>query len=132
MTTFTELCDMMLHEVSDGWKDIPMTKRDIEELSPNHFKFLISLDYKGKTLETKYYNYMAIQPNTQDVLGTIVTDARSVYDSNFPEFCMNNGFDTDSIKAFKLFKDCKKQYKKLLNFLGEELFKQFMECEMDW
>jgi hypothetical protein len=131
MATFTELRDMISQELSDGWVTVPLTKRDIEERSSEHVKFLISLYYNDKTLETTYYTTGNV-PEAEDILGSIVLDARAVYNSNFPEFCSEFGYDSDSMKAFKIFKACKKQNKKLLNFLGEELFKQFMECEMDW
>jgi hypothetical protein len=130
MATFTALYAMVDDELNMGWQVIPMTQKDIEGSSAEHSKFLVSLEYNNKTLETCYRTCGC--PNAQDVFACVVIDARSVYDSKFPEFCSGFGYDTDSMKAFRLFKDCKKQCKKLLSLLGDDLFQQFMECEMDW
>lgn len=131
MATFTELRDKIEDELYDGWVIAPLTKRDLEHHSEDYVKFLITLHYNDKTLETKCYTKGDV-PETLDVFGYVVNDAMAVYERKFPEFCDAFGYDSDSMKAFKIFKACKKQHKKLLNFLGEELFKQFMECEMDW
>lgn len=130
MATFTELYAMVDDELNMGWEVIPMRQKDIESSIAEHSRFLVSLDYNGKTLETCYRTRGC--PDTQDVFACIVIDARSVHEQTFPKFCLEFGYDTDSMKAFRLFKDCKKQYKKLLNLLGDELFNRFMECDMDW
>jgi hypothetical protein len=132
MATFTELFETIEDELymDNHYTSHPMTKRDTERWSTNHSKFIVSLEYNDKIIEVKYYTTQV--PDTIDVFYCLLLDARTVYESNFPEFCLEQGYDTDSMKAFRLFKHCKKQYKNLLNFLGEELFKQFMECEMDW
>lgn len=127
MALFTVLYD---ENLSMHYQEVPMRKKDTDRWSTEHFKFCVSFNYNDKTLDTTYY--VSGVPNAQDIFACIVIDARSVYDKNFLDFCLNHGYDTDSMKAFKLFKACKKQYKKLLNFLGEELFQQFMECEIDW
>lgn len=51
-------------------------------------------------------------------------DAMAYLDSeNFEDFCNNFGYDTDSIKALKTYKACKKQ--------AEKVSRLFTESEID-
>lgn len=130
MATFSKIYDSIEDDISLDYQQVPLTKKDKDSWDSNTTKFIVTINYDYNCLETKYFT--PLYPDTKDVFACVVLDARTVHENDFPNFCMEYGYDTDSMKAFNIFKVCKQQYKKLLNLLGDDLFKQFMECEMDW
>jgi hypothetical protein len=132
--SFTELFEDIEDDISMGWSELPITKKDMKKLSVTNcddwMKFSVELGYNDRTIEITCYerNYI---PGFDTVFANLISDARCVHQSSFPDFCDNYGYDNDSIKALNIFKSCKKQKKKLLYLLGEETFKLFMECEFD-
>lgn len=133
--TFTELFEDIETDLSIGWKELPISQRDVKRFSLSSTdaltKFSVDVEYKDKAITTTYYGSENI-PETGNVFGILVTDALAVDNNTFPDFCRNHGYDTDSIKAFNVFKYCKKQQKKLMYLLGEELYAFFMGCDFDW
>lgn len=132
--TFTELFNEVYSDLSFGWKELLISNKDIKHFTwinaLEMMKFSVELEYKDKVMETtvfKEYN----APDIEDVFEDLVNYARATYNTTFPEFCENNGYDSDSIKVLNFYKYCKKEKKKLLQLLGEELFQKFMECELD-
>ena len=131
---YTELFEDIEDDISMGWSELCFTQKDMKKLSltkrQNWIKFSVELTYQDRTIQlTCYENGNIVDFN--EVFESLVTEVRSVYESSFPDFCANYGYDNDSIKALNIYKICKKQKKKLLYLLGEETFKMFMECEFD-
>ncbi len=130
MTTFTQVYDAIEDDISTSWYPIPMRQRDIKQWSDKHTKFVVTIEYNGNKLETSYYTPQGYVIDMA-FLSCLVADARAAHEQSFVDFCNNYGYDTDSIKALNIYKSCKKQHKKLCNLLGEDLFNQFMECDID-
>lgn len=127
--TFSQLFTEIEDDLSMVWKVLEMTPKQKEHWSAEYNKFSIEIDYKDRTMDITYYS--RDPPSDEAVFGCIVSDSLAVNGNTFSGFCGDFGYDTDSIKAHNTFKQCKKQKKKLLTLLGEELFKEFMGCEYD-
>lgn len=74
----------------------------------------ISFHYGDSIDNTKKHN----TPRLYDILTCIKSDHRC--HDNFKDFCLDFGFDQDSIKVRKLFTRCKKQSEKLHAIFSEE------------
>lgn len=131
---YSELFEDIEDDISMGWSELPFTKKDMEKLSITNAddwnKFSVELDYNDRTIEVTCYE-KSYMPEFNTLFANLISDARCVYESSFPDFCDNYGYNNDSIKALNIYKCCKKQKKKMLHLLGEEMFKLFMECEFD-
>lgn len=129
MAKFTEIYATIEDELTMDFEECPMDK-DADDWSEDHKKYLVSIDYDCNTLETYYHT--RLYPDVYDVFACIVLDARVPHEKTFLDFCLEYGYETDCPKVIKLYKDCEEQKEKLLDLLGDELFQQFMECEIDW
>lgn len=90
----------------------------------------ITLGIKGtrRTMTVDYWTGSAIttDPTAADVLYCLLSDAdaeqydgRSNFLLGFQEWCENLGYDTDSIKARKIYNECLTIARKLHRFLGD-------------
>ena len=57
------------------------------------------------------------EPTAKEVLECLVSDAHGV-DESFEDWCGEFGYDTDSRKAEKTYKACKKSTQKLMQFMA--------------
>jgi len=67
-------------------------------------------------------------PTLYTVFNCLLSDSYGI-DSNFEDWCGETGFNSDSRKAFKTYELAQEQTKNLKNFMGKELFNQFLKCE---
>jgi hypothetical protein len=130
MSTFTELYDTVEDDILFGWEVISMTNRDIQRWSKDHNKFIVCLEFADNEIKVPYYSLKV--PCLTDVLACLIIDAKTTYDASFKDFCNELGYDIDSINDFRIYKRCKINQTKVYTLLGEELFQQFIDCEMDW
>lgn len=132
--TFTELFNEVHSDLSFGWKELLISNKDIKHFTwVNAFemmKFSVEIEYNDKVMETTVYKEYN-SPDLEDVFKDLVSYARATNKTTFPEFCENNGYDSDSIKVLNFYKYCKKEKKKLLQLMGDDLFQKFMECDFD-
>lgn len=67
------------------------------------------------------------KPRTADVLGCLVSDANGVEKTpNFEEWARDYGYDTDSIKAQRIFQNCVREARRLNKFLGDSLYRTLL------
>jgi hypothetical protein len=55
-----------------------------------------------------------------------------MYNQSFQEFCSEYGYNSDSIKALKIYNACKKQYQKasrILNYKDELIWKIIQDID---
>lgn len=91
--------------------------------------------YRAKT----FYSTGAIQsdknhpilPKPADVIYSLLMDA-DVLDYNFSEWASNFGYDEDSRKAEKIYKDCQEIALKLIRGLGSEEIKSLQKLFQDY
>jgi hypothetical protein len=127
---FSKLFEEIEGDLSMGWDYLPITEKQKKFWSAGHSKFSITYEYKTKAIELTYY--CLGHPSLESVLACVVCDSIAVQNKTFPEFCDEFGYNSDSMKALNMFKQCRKLKKKLSILLGDELFKEFMECDVDF
>jgi hypothetical protein len=71
-------------------------------------------------------------PKLVDVLYSLISDAEAASYSSFEDWAQCFGFDSDSIKAEKIYKDCLATYVKLRAMLGDENLKALTEAFQDY
>lgn len=84
-------------------------RTDIEYLGSGAKHYRIKL-VRGDAVEIIYYSMgsgLNYSPILGEVLASIFQDAQAS-EYGFEEFCDNFGYDNDSIKALKIYKECQK------------------------
>lgn len=76
----------------------------------------ITFDYFASIINTEEHK----KPSNYDVVSCL--EWYEIYD--FEDFCLNFGYDTDSIKALNTYLECQKQQKELFNIIPEENIKE--------
>lgn len=82
------------------------------------------MDVILKTLKDKVLDLIDLK----DVERCLFNDAECFeFSSDFEDFCANLGYDTDSIKASKIYEACKEIYLKLVQTIGSEKLREGIE-----
>lgn len=107
----------------------PHDKQD--EWQQNANGYTVTLRYKGRQMTTDFWMGSAIttEPDAASVLSCLLSDA-SAGSETFEDWCANLGYDTDSRKAERIYKQCLEQTAKLKKLLGED-FEGFLYAEND-
>jgi len=92
--------------------------------------------YKGEDLFTLNYSkglgHEGKPPTIDEVLYCLFMDASTLDQStDFDDWCVSLGYDTDSREAERIFTACMKQTDRLEVFLGEDLLNDLLMCEED-
>ena len=125
MSSLKELC------ASNGITCLSIYK-GIDEVNPcDKWKVTISYKDSREILSFDYstgfghrdINNQVVKPNVVDVINCLIDDLSYSYFS-FKEFCLQLGYNNDSIRALKTYKACKKNGNKLIRLLGKKLIKQ--------
>ena len=84
-------------------------------------KYKARITYNKKSMALPYFTGCSWQrePDLEDILGTLLTDA-AYYDYSFYDFAREMGYDLDSRKAEKIYKEIQKQTEKLNRIFSEE------------
>lgn len=91
-------------KVERAYLHFPLTERECNRLSP-------------------------VLPEETDVLSCLQLDCSSYTNAmTWEDFASEFGYNVDSIKEKKVFKACRKSHAKLVKFLGQAAFNEFMEC----
>lgn len=101
-----------------------------DEWKRNASKYNCKLSFKNKSIVLDYYMGAAHTkaPTKKDILYSLVMD--DVNDMNFDDFCMNFGYDNDSIKALRIFEACQKQTKEFYDVFNAdeiEILRELLE-----
>jgi len=93
-----------------------------------HYKVVLRMGGKQMTVPFSMGPAHCKEPNAEDVLNCLASDSSSVENArgDFEEWASEYGYDTDSRKAEKLFRACKKQAESLKKFLGDELYESLL------
>ena len=88
----------------------------------------ITLKYNKKRSQFRYYGGgLSNTPTASDLIYSVATDSNTLNES-FNEWCMENGYDTDSIKALSIYKACQTNANRLKKLISDEnLFSQLVE-----
>lgn len=101
------------------------TDIDISGFDDNasHWQFRIYYPYQaGKEIKGHYSQGSAIKrnPTITDILNSMILDTVSV-DQPFGGWCQDYGYDEDSRKALKMYRECEKEYVQLLKMFGSKI-----------
>jgi hypothetical protein len=139
MTTFTQLFDKYEEEGYfyfdyHGYINQPMSKAEKKQWGESRVKWLITIEAEnGEKHTIPHFHADGRNPNEQDILHDLFYHAHSqVCDMTFKEWCDNCGQDDDSIKALRLYGECKKLARAFKRLCTPEMYKEFMECENDY
>jgi hypothetical protein len=93
----------------------------------------ITLSYQRRRMTIPFYTGSAItkEPTSYDVLYCVLGDASTIENTRgFRDWCSDLGYDEDSRKAEKIYKQCLSQTAKLKKLLGKD-YEMFMNADMD-
>lgn len=96
----------------------------LDDWQKNSNQYTCTLIYDSQELETPFFTGSAWkdEPTWKDVLGSLISDAKSYESSrDFTDFCNEFGYDTDSIRAERIYQACKETSYALNNLFGEDL-----------
>jgi len=87
------------------------------------------LHYQGRRYTFDFWQGIGISqdPTAEGCLECLLSDAQSGSE-DFEEFCANCGYDSDSRKAERIWKGCKKVREKMKRLLGND-FEAFLYAE---
>lgn len=69
------------------------------------------------------------RPSLVDILNSLNTDTLNIDNSSPEDWLSDFGYDTDSIKATRIYKACFDEYLQLIKVLGRDGFRELGECE---
>lgn len=112
---------MKLHDIEI---DSIYRGRETDEDNWKHDKWDVELYYNDTDEEIKVEYRMGTghhgaEPEKEDVIQSLFIDSEAE-DLSFEEWCSELGMNDDSIKALKIYKDCKQNAKKLRQLLGHD------------
>ena len=85
----------------------------------------------GLRKQFKYGVSKPVRPKNSDVLHSLVWDATSL-DESFENWCSNFGYDSDSIHAFNIYRQCCDAGKKLLKLFKQKEIDNIRELLQDY
>ena len=91
-----------------------------EEWKRTATKYVCKLTFKNQSCTFNYWIGSAHTkaPSKKDVLYSFIMD--DVTGMDFKEFCLEFGYDNDSIKALRIFEACKEQTENFYRLFNEE------------
>lgn len=108
-------------------------RREHDDDGWHHDAWKVTLTRKGKTLATPYRmgtGHGGEAPTRETVLDSLCSDASSVVNAlDFEDWASDFGYDSDSRKAEKVYRECVKQTEKLRKFLGDDFDAYVFETE---
>lgn len=112
-----------LKMTSEKAKDNP----HMNALDMDHWKCKITQGKHSMTLYfSKGYGHNGKEPQLDEVLDCLASDASSVINSDFEEWARDMGFDEDSRKAEKTYKTIERQSDKLQRLLGGDAYQTLL------
>lgn len=119
MTELEQVCDRLKIKAQVRYGN-KVTEPDDWQQSAN--PYTVTLRFQGRRLTCDFFtgSGWTKEPNAADVLSSLVLDA-NCGDMTFEEFCQEFGYDEDSRKAERTWRQCKRMSPKVRQFLGEHL-----------
>jgi hypothetical protein len=89
--------------------------------SPDSSSWRCSLRYEGRRTTTPFFMGPGCRrdPTRDEVLDSLLSDAR-LGEETFPNFCGEIGYDSDSRKAERSWRECVRTLAKMRKFLGDD------------
>jgi hypothetical protein len=95
--------------------------------------WIITLRYKGKRAQFRFYGGGASKtPTASDLVWAVAIDSEAV-DESLKDWCDNFGYTTDSITARSTYKACQRNGERLIKLIGnKEIFSQLVESARNY
>lgn len=87
------------------------------------FHYIVTLRYQRRQMTVKFHtgSGWTRQPNVRDVLECLLSDAGTVDNARgFEDWADDLGYDPDSRKAERIYRECVRQTKRLARLLGDD------------
>ena len=98
------------------------TKRNLDPWQQQSHQYTVTLRLKRKSLTVPFFCGRGIteEPTAADVIGCLVMDAM-LYDNarDLDDFCAELGYDSDSRKAERQYRECGRMSARVHAFLGD-------------
>lgn len=127
-------CDTMTTYYSMGCAHNKRKRRKGVNPESHSHEYYQLADYKddknlrlSSELVIKYF--VPTVPKCCDILNCLVMDADVLNYPTYEEWGLEFGYDEDSRKGEKIYRDCIQNALKLRNLFGTKLFNEIMECE---
>lgn len=76
---------------------------------------------------SKGVGHNGAEPTVDEVLDCLASDAAGIDNSRgFDDWCSEYGYDTDSRRAEKVYRQCERQAQRLKKFLGDDCYQQLL------
>lgn len=131
MTTFTSIYAAIEDDIAFGWVEDELTQEELNTWSDKHTCFVCTIEYQERQVTVRWFSMCQV-PQIEDVLSSMVLDARSASCETFEEFCNEYGFNNDSIKDLKLYEACKCIADKAKYLLGDDIYDKMINSELDF
>lgn len=125
--SFKELCRKVRCEATYG-NNVDTAGDDWRQTAN---PWMVRLKYRGRQLTVPFWTGSAItaDPDAEGVLDCLISDA-TAYDNarDFEDFCAEFGYDTDSRRAERTYRECGALSARVHKFLGDD-FEAFALAE---
>ena len=107
-------CESTYGKISTPWEDL-------DEWQRNAHPYRVVLRYKRRQMSLDWFQGQALtrDPDSATVLSALISDSYAM-DCSFDDWCSEYGYDTNSRRAERIFKQCQKQGEKLERLLGDD------------
>lgn len=96
----------------------------------DNWKVKLRSKKQGTTMRLYYskgVGHHGAEPTADEVLDCLASDTAGIDNSNgFNDWCSEYGYDTDSRRAEKTYRQCERQAERLKKFLGEEYYNDLL------
>jgi hypothetical protein len=120
VSMFVEASDRNPNMADDEWSR-----------TASHWRCLLRCGRKSMTVYYSQGSAHVNPPTLNEVLGSVLSDARGTLEQDFAGWCGDYGYDTDSIKALKTYRACERMSSKLHRLLGEARYSELLDCDDD-
>lgn len=95
---------------------------NMDEWQRTAHPWTVVLRYKGRQMTVEFWTGAALgEPSTHDVVACLASDAAGFQNArSFEEWASEYGYDEDSRKAERIYRQVERQTRKLENLLGDD------------
>jgi len=126
-TTLRELCAKVRCDARSGKAAQSFDTMDDWQKSAHNYRVTLRFERRSMTLDYSMGSTHTDEPDAEGVLKCLLSDASGADDS-FESWCADYGYDSDSRKAERTYKQVQAQTAKLRRLLGDS-FDEFMNAE---
>lgn len=125
----SELCKSV--KISSKYGEARKPWDQLDKWQQEAHQYRVTLRYKGRQMSLDFFMGPALkeEPGAAGVLSCLLSESVAL-ERDFEEWCGDYGYDTDSRKAERIYKECVKSGERLKKLLGED-YELFLYAEND-